>query len=94
MAEKTTDAPKAMPKSLIYKELAAKTGLEAKQVSALFEALEELVKTELSKKNGAGEFVIPNLVKLSSRFGMRSTICPMKTVSLEIKTYPAIFPRF
>ena len=64
MSEKTTKTPKAMPKSKVYQELATKTGLEAKQVSALFVALEELVKEELSKKNGSGEFVIPNLVKL------------------------------
>ena len=64
MSEKTTETPKAMTKSDIYKELATKTGLESKQVSAVFLALEELVKSELSKKNGAGEFVIPNLVKL------------------------------
>ena len=62
MSEKTTKTPKAMPKSEIYKELAAKTDLEAKQVSAVFVALEVLVKSELSKKDG--EFVIPNLVKL------------------------------
>ena len=64
MTEKTTETPKAMTKSDIFKELATKTGLESKQVSAVFVALEELVKSELSKKNGAGEFVIPNLVKL------------------------------
>ncbi len=59
---KTTEAPKAMPKSGVYKELAAKTGLEPKQVSSVFEALEELILKELSKK-GPGLFVIPNLVK-------------------------------
>ena len=64
MAEKKpTEAPKAMPKSTVYKELAAKAGLEAKQVSAVFEALEELIKQELGKR-GPGLFVIPNLVKL------------------------------
>ena len=61
---KTSEAAKAMPKSTVYKELAAKTGLEAKQVSAVFEALEDLIKAELKKKNGPSEFVIPNLVKL------------------------------
>ena len=64
MAEKTTDAPKPLPKSEIFKKLAEKTGLEAKQVSAVFGALDELVKDELSKKGGAREFVIPNIVKL------------------------------
>ena len=64
MSEKTTETPKAMSKSDVYKDLAKTTGLESKQISAVFVALEELVKSELSKKNGAGEFVIPNLVKL------------------------------
>jgi nucleoid DNA-binding protein len=61
---KTSDAAKAMPKSTVFKELAAKTGLEAKQVSALFDALHDLIKAELTKKNGPGEFVIPGLIKL------------------------------
>ena len=63
MAEKT-EAPKAMPKSEIYKTLATKSGLESKQVQAVFKALDDLVKEELVKKNGAREFVIPGLVKL------------------------------
>jgi nucleoid DNA-binding protein len=60
---KTTEAPKPMPKSNVFKELAGKAELEPKQVAALFEALEELIKQQLSKK-GPGVFVIPNLVKL------------------------------
>jgi hypothetical protein len=56
------EGAKAMPKSAVYKELATKTGLEAKQVSAVFEALEDLVKGQLGKK-GAGLFAIPNMVK-------------------------------
>jgi nucleoid DNA-binding protein len=64
MAANKTNGEKPMPKTAIYKELAAKTGLEAKQVAAVFEALEELAKEELKKKNGPGEFVIPNLIKL------------------------------
>jgi hypothetical protein len=60
---KATTTAKALPKSAVYKELAAKSGLEAKQVSALFDALEELIKQQLGKK-GPGLFVIPNLIKL------------------------------
>jgi hypothetical protein len=55
--------PKAMAKSAVYKELAAQTGLEAKEVAAVFAALEELIKVQLSPQ-GPGLFVIPNLVKL------------------------------
>lgn len=61
---KTAEAAKAMNKTTVFKELASKTGLEAKQVTAVFEALEELIKAELKKKNGPSEFIIPNLVKL------------------------------
>jgi hypothetical protein len=65
MAEnKTAGDEKAMPKTAVYKELANRTQLEPKQIAAVFEALEELAKEELGKKNGAGEFVIPGLIKL------------------------------
>jgi nucleoid DNA-binding protein len=61
---KTTETTsKPMAKSAVYKELATKTGLEAKQVAAVFDALEELIKSQLGKK-GPKVFVIPNLVKL------------------------------
>src|SRR4051794_29078889 len=61
MSDKT-ETPKAMPKSAIYKELAGRAGLEAKQVSAVFEAMEELIREQLGRK-GPGLFAIPNLVK-------------------------------
>jgi len=64
MAEKKTAAAvKPMAKTNMYKELADKSGLEAKQVASVFEALEELIKQELGKK-GPGLFAIPNLLKL------------------------------
>lgn len=71
MAKKTTAAAKAMPKpeaarpmpkSEVHKELAAKAGLEPKQVAAVFAALEELITQQLGKK-GPGLFAIPNLLK-------------------------------
>ena len=55
-------AARPLPKSAVYQELAGKAGLEAKQVSAVFDALEGLIKRELGKK-GPGLFVLPNLVK-------------------------------
>ena len=61
--KKTAEAARPLPKSTVYKELADKAGLEAKQVSAVFEALEGLIKQELGKK-GPGLFVLPNLLKL------------------------------
>lgn len=55
--------PKAMPKSTVYKEIAEKTELQPKQVAAVFEALEELIKEQLTGKKSPGLFAIPNLVK-------------------------------
>jgi hypothetical protein len=62
-AEKNGEAVRRMPKSVICKELAARSGLEPGQVAAVFEALEKLIKQQLGKK-GPGLFAIPNLVKL------------------------------
>ena len=59
---KTSEAAKPMPKSQVFKELAAQTGLEARQVAAIFDALDDLIKAQLGKK-GPGIFVLPNLVK-------------------------------
>jgi nucleoid DNA-binding protein len=55
-------AAKPMAKTALFKELAGKTGLEAKQVAAVFAALDEVIHDQLSKK-GPGLFVVPNLVK-------------------------------
>jgi hypothetical protein len=63
MAKKTAGPARPPSKSAVYKELAARAGLEAGQVAAVFEALGGLIKRELGKK-GPGLFVLPNLVKL------------------------------
>jgi hypothetical protein len=66
MAKKTTGDTKAiakpMPKTEVFKELAAMSGLQAKEVAAVFAALEGLIGRQLGKK-GPGVFAIPNLVK-------------------------------
>jgi nucleoid DNA-binding protein len=59
---KATDTAKPMAKSNVYKELATHTGLEAKQVAAVFDALEKLILEQLGRK-GPKVFVLPNLVK-------------------------------
>jgi len=95
MAEsKTSEAAKPMPKSVVYKEIATKVNLEAKQVAAVFDALEEIIKSQLGKKNGPGEFVIPNLVKLklvkkpATKAGKRPN--PFKPgETMEVKARPA-----
>ena len=66
MARKTTGDARAtarpMPKTEVFKELAALSGLQPKQVAAVFAALGGLIGRQLGKK-GPGVFAIPNLVK-------------------------------
>jgi len=57
---------KRLTKAQIIGELAEKTGVSKKDVSALFAGLTDLVKRELGKR-GPGEFVIPDLLKLKVR---------------------------
>jgi nucleoid DNA-binding protein len=56
-------AGKPATKGEVYTKLAAKSGLSKKQVSTVFEALTELIGSELGKK-GPGLFQIPGLLKL------------------------------
>jgi nucleoid DNA-binding protein len=94
MAEKkTAEAARPMPKTTVYKELADKAGLEANQVAAIFDALEDLIKQELGKK-GPGLFAIPNLIKLkcvkkpATKAGMKPN--PFKKGEMmEVKAKPA-----
>jgi len=54
---------KRMTKAAVFAEMAEKTGLSKKQVGDLFESLSTLIQRELGK-NGPGEFVVPDLLKL------------------------------
>lgn len=54
---------KRMTKAQIMAELAEKTGLTKREVSSVFDGMKELIKRELGKR-GAGEFVIPDILKL------------------------------
>jgi DNA-binding protein HU-beta len=56
-------AKKRMTKSEFVGAVAKKSGLEKKQVTAALAALTEVVYKELSK-GGAGEVVLPGLIKL------------------------------
>jgi nucleoid DNA-binding protein len=56
-------AKKRMTKSEFVGAIAKKSGLEKKQVTAALVALNEVVYKELSK-GGAGEVVLPGLIKL------------------------------
>ena len=60
-AEKSASKPAT--KGEVYTKLAAKSGLSKKQVSTVFEALTDLIGSELGKK-GPGVFQLPGLLKL------------------------------
>jgi len=59
--EKKVAKPKT--KGEVFSKLAETTGLSKKQISSVFDATSDLIKTELGKK-GPGVFVVPGLLKL------------------------------
>ena len=61
---------KAMTKTDVFNALAEATGLTKKQVSNVFEALSDLIGSELGKK-GPGQFTVPGLLKLKTREARR-----------------------
>lgn len=56
-------AGKPMAKSAVYAELAEAGDVSRKQVAAVFDALNKIIKRELSKK-GPGVVAIPGLLKI------------------------------
>jgi nucleoid DNA-binding protein len=62
-AEKPAARPKAATKANIYSAISEKTKVSKKDVSAVFDALGELIAQELGKK-GPGIFQLPGLLKL------------------------------
>lgn len=54
-----------MSKTAILTEIAERTELSRKQVAAVFDELEVLIERHI-KKNGAGEFTLPGLLKIRS----------------------------
>jgi DNA-binding protein HU-beta len=56
-------AGKRLTKAQVITELSNATDLDKKSVSKVFEALQELIRKQLSSR-GPGEFVVPGLVKL------------------------------
>ena len=60
-----TNASKKSPsKSQIYASIAEATQLSKKQVTAVFDALNDMILKEVGKKGGAGQFAIPGLCKI------------------------------
>jgi len=92
MAENKTMTGKAATKSSIYQKVADETGLSRKQVAAVFDSLNHLIKNELGKK-GPGVITIPTgLVKIKrvhkpatkARMGRN----PLTGEAIQIKAKP------
>lgn len=60
-----TSAPKAPSKTEIFNTIAEETGLNKKQVSAVFDSLVKNINEVLNKKGGPGTFAIPGLAKIT-----------------------------
>ena len=63
-AKKDSGAAKRLTKAQIIADISEQTNLSKKDIAAVFDTLKELVKNQLGKK-GPGEFVIPDLLKLT-----------------------------
>jgi nucleoid DNA-binding protein len=89
-ANNKTSASKAMTKSAIFQKLAESTGLSRKQVGAVFDSLNDLIKGELGRKGGGGVFTIPGLVKLTVKVKEAVPAGPrMDPFTKTMKNYPA-----
>ncbi len=93
-AKADASASKAKPatKNEVYTAIAEKSGVARKDVSRIFEALSELISTELGKK-GPGQFVVPGLLKLKvvrkPATKAKQGINPFTKEPMTIKAKPA-----
>jgi len=62
-ATKTTKN-RPMTKNELFNKLAEDTGLTKKDVANVFEHLDELIKSSLTKRGGPKQFVLPGLLKI------------------------------
>lgn len=85
-------APKSATKAEVFTALAEKTGLSKKDVSRVFEAMNELIAKELGKK-GPGQFIVPGLLKLKvvrkPATKAKQGINPFTKEPMTIKAKPA-----
>jgi len=58
------DKPKPMTKSAVYTELAERTGMSKKEVSAFMDTFADLIGEQVGKK-GPGVFNVPGLMKIT-----------------------------
>lgn len=94
MANRTTAIKKKFGKLEVYSALAESNDLEMVQVRKIFEDLQNLAERHL-KKNGCGEFEIPNIAKLVRREkkatkAKKNVPCPFRPgETYDIKAKPA-----
>ncbi len=62
--KKAASVKKAPTKSQIHSFIAEETGLTKKDVDAVFITLNTLIKKNLNKRSGPGDFTIPGLMKI------------------------------
>ncbi len=65
MAKKAAAVKKAMTKSEMFSEIAAGTGLAKKEVAAVFDEVESIIKRHI-KKGAVGQFTLPGLLKVKT----------------------------
>jgi nucleoid DNA-binding protein len=65
-ADTASAKPKARPmtKNELYTALSEKSGIAKKDVATLFEHLDEVVRTSLTKRGGPKQFVLPGMLKI------------------------------
>jgi len=84
--------PDPMTKTVLFQTLAEQTGLAKKDISAVFDALDEVIEGHL-KKNGAGVFTLPGLMKLKvlrkPAKRARKGISPFSGEEMMFKAKPA-----
>lgn len=92
MATKQASLKSKYTKTQILDAIAAATELSRKQVAAVLDSLGEVIEAHL-KKNGAGEFVLPGLLKISSlrkpATKARKGINPFTKEEVTFKAKPA-----
>lgn len=62
--KKVTAVKKAPTKAQTYSFIAEETGLTRSDVDSVFNALNTLIKKNLSKRSGPGHFTVPGLMKI------------------------------
>lgn len=92
MATKKATIKDRFSKTQILDQIASTTGLSRKQVSAVLDSLTDVIEGHV-KKNAAGEFVLPGLLKITTvrkpATKARKGISPFTKEEVVFKAKPA-----